>query len=99
MLQPIHFCKDLFEIFRKYVLIVYRFRYNRQKHQHRMLNTLIVATILCFSLNCRLEKVKDKIIVIPVRIYEGCSKSDLNLSMIYYTREFTLPKSIREKPR
>src|SRR5277367_5309775 len=40
MLQPIHFWKDLEKIFPKmYVtLIVYRFRDNRQKHQHRRLN-------------------------------------------------------------
>ena len=41
MLQPIHFRKDLFEIFAKTYgfLIVYRFRDNRQKHQHGRLNS------------------------------------------------------------
>src|SRR5277367_4809072 len=52
MLQPIHFWKDLFGNVWVVALIAFRFRDNRQKHQHRRLNSYrltIGATTHTFS--------------------------------------------------
>ena len=39
VLQPIHFWKDLEKIFPKMYGLLHHFRDNRQKHQHRRLNS------------------------------------------------------------